>query len=71
MIRENEELPDGVTRTPGRCQSPLDNDSAYTAIALNENATLHRLAAGMFYNSFPEDFSILAVVRLPGKKLFT
>ena len=66
VLRDYKELPDGITRAPGRCQSPLENN--YTAIALNENATVHQLTAGMFYNTFPEDFSIMAVVRLPGSK---
>lgn len=60
------ELPDGVSRTPGRCQSPTVPEEEYFAYRLNENATLYQLAAGMFYNTFPEDFSVLAVVRLPG-----
>lgn len=60
------ELPDGVTRVLGRCQTQLEPPSAFF---LNENATLHQLAAGMFYNTFPEDFSILAVIRLTGKIL--
>lgn len=63
-------LPDGVTRAPGRCQSTRTAPAHYTAYNLNENATFHQLAAGMFYNTFPEDFSILSVVRLPGIVLF-
>lgn len=58
-------LPDGVTRVPGRCQSPFTEERSYSAYNLDKNATLHQLAAGMFYNTFPEDFSILAVVRMP------
>lgn len=60
-------LPEGVAPVPGRCQSPGTSDAESTAFSLNENATLHQLAAGMFYNTFPEDFSILAVLRLYGK----
>ena len=62
-----DELPEGVSRVPGRCQLPSAPETEYTAFSLNENATLHQLAAGIFYNTFPEDFAILAVVRLPGK----
>lgn len=59
-------LPEGVTRAPGRCQSARTVPAHYSAYNLNENATFHQLAAGIFYNTFPEDFSILSVVRLPG-----
>lgn len=59
-------LPDGVTRAPGRCQSARTAPAHYSAYNLNENATFHQLAAGIFYNTFPEDFSILSVLRLPG-----
>lgn len=69
VVRDITDLPEGVTRIPGRCQSPLSLEEDYTAFTLNENATLHQLSAGMFYNTFPEDFSILAVVRLPGNNL--
>lgn len=71
MVRDqNRALPDGVTRSPGRCQSPTTAVTEYSAYTLNENATLHQLAAGMFYNTFPEDFSIVAVVRQPGKSVY-
>lgn len=60
-------LPDGVSRAWGRCQGPAVNPELYTALSLNENTTIHQLAAGMFYNTFPEDFSVITVFRLSGK----
>lgn len=68
VIREGQ-LPNGVARTAGRCQSPATPEEHYSAFQLNENATLHQLAAGLFYNTFPEDFSVLATVRIPGKEI--
>lgn len=64
-VVSDDALPEGVSRALGRCQAP-STLAGYSALSLNENATLHQLAAGMFYNTFPEDFSIMAVVRLPG-----
>lgn len=66
-ILGEEELPEGVAHIPGRCQGPATPSEDWAAYSLNENATLHQLSAGLFYNTFPEDFSILAVVRLAGK----
>lgn len=66
-VLKEDQLPDGVARIPGRCQSPSTPEDQFLAYRLNENATLHQLSAGMFYNTFPEDFSVLAVVRLSGE----
>lgn len=68
-ILGEEELPEGVARIPGRCQSQTTPDEDWSAYSLNENASLHQLSAGIFYNTFPEDFSILTVIRLAGKLL--
>lgn len=63
------EPPPGLSRTPGRCQSPHELEKNHLGFSFNENSTLHYLTAGIFYNTFPEDFSLLAVVRLPGENI--